>query len=57
MVMAFTTALLKTNARGLAFAQRVRQRALGTLWQRCGGILERGWRFVGAPGARCTNAL
>jgi len=22
--------------RGLAFAQRVRQRAVGTLWQRCG---------------------
>jgi len=26
----------QNKRRGLAFAQRVRQRAVGTLWQRCG---------------------
>ena len=50
--------------RSLAFAQPVRKRAVGTLWQRCGnavstlwGLLERYGRVVGAPRASCKDAV
>jgi len=33
---AFILSMLKNKRHRLAFAQRVRQRAVGTLWQRCG---------------------
>jgi len=38
---------------GLAFPQRVRQHAVATLW----GLLERRGRVVGAPRARCKDAV
>jgi len=43
----------QNKRRGLAFTQRVRQRAVGTL---C-GLLERRGRVVGAPHARCKDAV
>jgi len=43
----------QNKRRGLTFAQRVRQRAVATLW----GLLERCERFVGAPRARCKDAV
>jgi len=48
---AFILGMLKTN--GLAFAQRVRQNAVATLW----GLLERRGRVVSAPRARCKDAV
>ena len=43
----------QNQCRGLAFAQRVRQRAVGTLW----GLLERRGHVVGAPRTRCKDAV
>jgi len=39
---------VQNKSRGLTFAQRVRQRAVATLW----GLLLRRGRVVGAPPAR-----
>jgi len=39
--------------RGLAFARRVRQRAVATLW----GLLERRGRVVDAPREHCKDAV
>ena len=50
---AFILSMLKTNAAGLAFAQRVRQHAVATLW----GLLERRESVVGAPRERCIDAV
>ena len=35
----------------------VHRDAVRTLWQRCGGLLERHGRVVGAPRARCKDAV
>jgi len=43
----------QNKRRGLAFAQRVRQHAVETLW----GLLERRGRVVGAPRERCKDAV
>ena len=43
----------RNKRRGLAFAQRVRQHAVETLW----GLQERRGRVVGAPRARCKDAV
>jgi len=43
----------QNKRRGLVFAQHVRQRAMGTLWD----LLERRERDVGAPRARCMDAF
>ena len=47
----------QNQCRGLGFAQRVRQRAVGTL---CQGLLERRGHVVtvvGAPRTRCKDAV
>jgi len=43
----------QNKRRGLVFQKRVRQHAVATLW----GLLERRWRDVGAPRARCKDAV
>jgi len=43
----------QNKRRGLAFAKRVRQHAVSTLW----GLLERPGRVVGAPRERCKDAV
>jgi len=43
----------QNKRRGLAFPPRVRQHALATLW----GLQERRERVVGAPPARCNDAV
>jgi len=43
----------QNKRRSLAFAQRVRQNAVATLW----GLLERRGRVVSAPRARCKDAV
>jgi len=43
----------RNKRRGLAFAKRVRQHAVATLW--C--LLERRGRVVGAPRERCQDAV
>ena len=43
----------QNKRRGLAFAQRVRQNAVATLW----GLLERRGSVVSAPRARCKDAV
>jgi len=43
----------QNKRRGLAFAQRVRQNAVATLW----GLLERSGSVVSAPRARCKDAV
>jgi len=43
----------QNKRRGLAFAQRVRQHVVATLW----GLLERRGRVVGAPPERCKDAV
>jgi len=54
----------QNKRRGLAFAQRVRQNAVATQWQRCDNavvtlwdLLERHRRAVSAPRARCEDAV
>jgi len=43
----------QNKRRGLLFPQLVRQHAVTTLW----GLLERRGRVVGAPRARCKDAV
>jgi len=43
----------QNKRRGLAFPKRVREHAVATLW----GLLERPGRVVGAPRARCKDAV
>jgi len=43
----------QNKCRGLAFAQRVRQNAVATLW----GLLELRGRVVSTPRARCKEAV
>ena len=52
-VVAFILNMLKINLAGLAFTQRVRQRDVGTLWQRCGVLLS----AVGALWAPRVHAV